>query len=41
MDASLLARLESLEAKLNELGGYESGYSKGFAEGFAAGRASD
>ena len=41
VDASLLARLESLEATLNAMGGFESGSSKGFAEGFAAGRAAE
>jgi len=39
VDASLLARIVELEAKVNAMsGGFEAGYAKGFAEGFVAGR---
>ena len=39
IDASLLARIQALEAQVNAMGGgFESGYAKGFAEGFIAGR---
>jgi hypothetical protein len=39
VDASLLARIVELEAKVNAMsGGFEAGYAKGFAEGFVSGR---